>query len=112
MIRVGVFWIFLSLGIDIIYDIEEYPNDYQSKEILLTYSKQHKDVWAKLAKEQCNGKYCLYKYDALLRGRVSYNIEDKTYNIIIYRASKELIEVALPKLKELFDLSDEAINIS
>lgn len=82
MIQVGVFWIFLSLDIDIIYDIEEYPNNFQSKEDLLTYSKQHKDVWAKLTKEQCNGKYSLYKYDTLPRGRVSYNIEDKSYNII------------------------------
>ena len=112
MIQVGVFWIFLSLDIDIIYDIEEYPNNYQSKEDLLTYSKQHKDVWAKLAKEQCNGKYSLYKYDTLPRGRVSYNIEDKSYNIVFYRNSKELIEVVLPKLKKLFALSDEIINIS
>lgn len=112
MIQVGVFWIFLSLDIDIIYDIEEYPNNFQSKEDLLTYSKQHKDVWAKLTKEQCNGKYSLYKYDTLPRGRVSYNIEDKSYNIIFYRNSKELIEVVLPKLKKLFALSDEIINIS
>lgn len=111
MIQVGVFWIFLSLDIDIIYDIEEYPNDYQSREVLLTYSKQHKDVWANLAKQQCGGKYSLYKYDALMRGRVSYNLEDKSYNIIFYRTSKELIDATMPKLKKLFDINEAVVNV-
>lgn len=111
MLRVGVFWIFFSLDIDIVYDIEEFPNNYQSKEVLLTYSRQHKDVWEKLAKEQCDAKYNRYKYDALPRGRVSYNIEDKSYNIIFYRTSKELIDATMPKLKKLFDINEAVINV-
>ena len=55
MIKVGVFWVSVLINIDIIYDIEEYPDDYQDKEMLITYSKQHKDVWGKLSKEQCGG---------------------------------------------------------
>ena len=57
MIKVGVFWASVLLNVDIIFDVEEYPDDYQSKDILLTYSKQHKDVWEKLSKEQCGGRY-------------------------------------------------------
>lgn len=45
VIKVGVFWVSVLINIDIIYDIEEYPDDYQFQDALLTYSKQHKDVW-------------------------------------------------------------------
>lgn len=58
------------LDIDIIFDVEEYPDDYQAEDTLITYSKQHKDVWEKLSKEQYGGKYSTYKFDALPRGRV------------------------------------------
>ena len=69
MIKVGVFWVSALLDIDVIFDIEEYSDDYQDKEMLITYSKQHKDVWEKLSKEQYGGKYSIYKFDALPRGR-------------------------------------------
>ena len=38
MIKVGVFWVSVLLNVDIIFDVEEYPDDYQSKDMLLTYS--------------------------------------------------------------------------
>lgn len=50
MIKVGVFWVSVLTNIDIIYDIEEYPDDYQFEDSLLTYSKHHKDVWERLRK--------------------------------------------------------------
>ena len=77
MIKVGVFWISALLNIDIIYDIETYLTDIDCKDILITYSKQHKDVWDKLSKEQFDGKYSSYKYDTLPRGRVWYDLEEK-----------------------------------
>ena len=40
MIKVGVFWASVLLNVDIIFDVEEYPDDYQSKEVLLTYSRK------------------------------------------------------------------------
>lgn len=49
MIKVGVFWVSALFNIDVIYDIETYPCDVDTKEILLTYSKQHKDVWGNLS---------------------------------------------------------------
>ena len=55
----------------------KYPSD--SKEMLITYSEQHQDVWDKLSKEQCGGKYSSYKYDTLPRGRVWYDTEEKKY---------------------------------
>ena len=45
MIKVGVFWVSALLSVDIIFDVEEYHDDYQSEDMLITYSKQHKDVW-------------------------------------------------------------------
>ena len=100
MIKVGVFWVSVVLDIDIIFDVEEYSNDYQDKEMIITYSKQHKDVWEKLSKEQCGGKYSTYKFDALPRGRVWYDLEEKTYKIVFYRGSKEFINAIAPKIKE------------
>ena len=99
-----------SLLDDIIYDIEEYPDDYQDKEMLITYSKQHKDVWGKLSKEQCGGKYSIYKFDALPRGRVWYDLEEKTYKIVFYRGSKAFINMIVPKIKELFDIGEAEIT--
>ena len=104
MIKVGVFWVSVLLDIDIIFDIEEYSDDYQDKEMLITYSKQHKDVWKKLSKEQCGGKYSTYKFDALPRGRVWYDLEEKTYKIVFYRGSKEFANAIAPKIKELFGI--------
>lgn len=110
MIKVGVFWVFVLLNIDIIFDTEEYPDEYQSKEALLTYSKQHKDVWGKLSNEQCEGKYSIYNFDTIPRGRVSYNTEEKFYKIVFYRGSKEFINTALPKIKKLFDIDKFIID--
>ena len=111
MIKVGVFWVSALLNVDIIFDIEEYPDDYQSKDMLLTYSKQHKDVWEKLSMEQCGGKYSLYKIDVLPRGRVWYDLEEKSYKIVFYRGSKEFINVIAPKIKKLFGINEaEAIK--
>lgn len=112
MIKVGVFWVSAFLDIDIILDIEEYPEDYQSKDMLVTYSKQHKDVWEKLSKEQCGGKYSTYKFDALPRGRVWYGLEEKAYKIVVYRASKEFINAIAPKIKELFDITEADVTIA
>lgn len=110
VIKVGVFWVSVLINIDIIYDIEEYPDDYQDKEMLITYSKQHKDVWEKLSKEQCGGKYSIYKFDALPRGRVWYDLEEKTYKIVFYRGSKAFINMIVPKIKELFDIGEAEIT--
>ena len=112
MIKVGVFWVSAFLDIDIIFDIEEYPEDYQSKDILLAYSKQHKDVWERLSKEQCGGKYSAYKFDALPRGRVWYDLEEKAYTIVFYRGSKEFINAIAPKIKELFDITEADVTIA
>lgn len=102
MIKVGVFWVFALLDVDIIFDTEEYSDDCLSNETLLTYSKQHKDVWEKLTEEQCKGKYSIYSFDALPRGRVSYDAKEKYHKIVFYCRSKEFINTALPKLKKLF----------
>ena len=112
MIKVGVFWVSAVLDIDIIFDVEEYSNDYQDKEMIITYSKQHKDVWEKLSKEQCGGKYSTYKFDALPRGRVWYDLEEKTYKIVFYRGSKEFINAIAPKIKELFDVTEADVTIA
>lgn len=112
MIKVGVFWVSALLDIDVIFDIEEYPDDYQDKEMLITYSKQHKDVWEKLSKEQYGGKYSTYKFDALPRGRVWYDLEEKAYKIVVYRGSKEFINAIAPKIKELFDITEADVTIA
>ena len=112
MIKVGVFWVSALLDIDVIFDIEEYPDDYQDKEMLITYSKQHKDVWEKLSKEQYGGKYSIYKFDALPRGRVWYDLEEKAYKIVVYRGSKEFINAIAPKIKELFDITEVDVTIA
>lgn len=111
MIKVGVFWFSYLLKLDIIYDIEEYSNHYSSKEVLLTYSKQHKDVWDKLSKEQCGGKYSSYKFDILPRGRIWYDLEENKYEIVFYRGSYNLIEIVAPKIKELFCIEKVEIRI-
>ena len=110
MIKVGVFWASVLLNVDIIFDVEEYPDDYQSKDMLLTYSKQHKDVWKKLSKEQCGSKYSTYKFDALPRGRVWYDLEEKTYKIVFYRGSKEFVNTIATKIKELFGIDEAEIT--
>ena len=112
MIKVGVFWVSVVLDIDIIFDVEEYFNDYQAEDMIITYSKQHKDVWEKLSKEQCGGKYSTYKFDALPRGRVWYDLEEKTYKIVFYRGSKEFINAIAPKIKELFDVTEADVTIA
>lgn len=104
MIKVGVFWFSYLLSLDIIYDIEEYSDNGSSNEVLLTYSKQHKDVWSKLSKEQCGGKYSSYKFDSLPRGRVLYDLEEKSYKIVFYRGSKDIIATVEPRIKELFGI--------
>ena len=106
MIKVGVFWVSVLLDIDVIFDIEEYPDDYKSEDMLLTYSKQHKDVWERLSKEQCGGKYSTYKFDTLPRGRVWYDLEEKTYIIHIYRGSKEFVNRVAQKVKKLFEIEE------
>lgn len=111
MIKVGVFWFSMLLSLDIIYDIEYYPDDNHSEEVLLTYSKQHKDVWGKLSAEQCSGKYKLFQYDALPRGRVWYDLEKKVYEIVFYRGSKDIIDMVAPKIKSLFEIENAIINI-
>lgn len=110
MIKVGVFWVSALLDVDIIFDIEKYPDNYSSKKILLTYSKQHKDVWERLSKEQYGGKYSIYKFDTLPRGRVSYDLEEKCYKILVYRGSKEFINMLIPKIKELFGIDETEIK--
>ena len=35
MIKVGVFWVSALLDIDIIFDVEEYPDDYQDEDMLI-----------------------------------------------------------------------------
>lgn len=112
MIKVGVFWASVLLDIDVIFDIEEYSNDYQAEDMIITYSKQHKDVWEKLSKEQCGGKYSTYKFDALPRGRVWYDLEEKAYKIVVYRGSKEFINAIAPKIKELFDITEADVTIA
>ena len=110
MIKVGVFWVSVLLDIDIIFDIEEYSDDYKSEDMLLTYSKQHKDVWERLSKEQCGGKYSTYKFDALPRGRVWYDLEEKAYKIVVYRGSKEFINAIAPKIKKLFGIDKAEVT--
>lgn len=111
MIKVGVFWVSALLNVDIIFDIEEYPDDYQNEDTLLTYSKQHKDIWEKLSREQCGGKYSIYKFDALPRGRVWYDLEEKSYKIVFYRASEEYMKAFGPKIKELFGIGETETTI-
>ena len=110
MIKVGVFWVSVLLDIDVIFDIEEYSDDYKSEDMLLTYSKQHKDVWERLSKEQCGGKYSTYKFDAIPRGRVWYDLEEKDYKIVFYRGSKEFVNTIVPKIKELFGIDEAEIT--
>ena len=102
MIKVGVFWVSAFLDIDIIFDVEEYPDDYKSKDMLVTYSKQHKDVWERLSKEQFGGKYSIYNFDTLPRGRVWYDLEEKAYKIVFYRGSRDFVDTIAPKIKKLF----------
>lgn len=109
MIKVGVFWVAAFLGVDIIFDIEEYPDDYQAKDMIITYSKQHKDVWERLSKVQCAGKYSTYKFDALPRGRVWYDLEEKIYKIVFYRGSKEFINTMGLKIEEVFGITEADI---
>jgi len=109
MIKVGVFWVSALLKVDIVYDIEEYPDNYNSKDSLITYSKQHKDVWGNLSKNQHNGKYSSYQYDTLPRGRVWYDIEEQSYKMVFYRGSQEFIDMVSPKIKELFGISKAEI---
>ena len=111
MIKVGVFWASTLLNINIIFDFEEYQDDYQSEDMLLTYSKQHKDVWEKLSREQCGGKYSIYKFDDLPRGRVWYDLEEKSYKIGFYRASEEYVKAFVPKIKELFGIGETKTTI-
>ena len=108
----GVFWASVLLNVDIIFDVEEYPDDYQSKDMLLTYSKQHKDVWENLSKEQYGGKYSTYKFDTLPRGRIWYDLEEKAYKIVFYRGSKEFINAIASKIKELFDITEADVTIA
>lgn len=110
MIKVGIFWVAALLEVEIIFDIEEYPDDYQPEDMLLTYSKQHKDVWEKLAKEQYESKYSNYGFDALPRGRVWYDFEEKTYEIVFYRGSKEFINEIAPQIKQLFGIGEAHIT--
>ena len=110
MIKVGVFWVSAFLDIDIILDIEEYPEDYKDEDMLLTYSKQHKDVWEKLSKEQYSGKYSGYKFDTFPRGRVWYDLEEKYYKIVFYRGSKEFVNTIAPKIKEIFGIDKAEIT--
>ncbi len=110
MINVGVFWVISLLTVDIIYDIEEYPDDYQSEDMLLTYSKQHKDVWEKLSKEQYGGKYSAYKFDTFPRGRIWYDLEEKYYRIVFYRGSEKFIDTMGRKVMELFDIDEAEIT--
>ena len=107
MIKVGVFWVSAFLNVDVIFDIEEYPDDYSSEDELLTYSKQHKDVWEKLSKEQYKGKYSVYKFDSLPRGRVWYDLEEKKYEIVFYRGSQEFINAIAPRIKNIFGIDEE-----
>ena len=110
MIKVGVFWVSALLTVDIIYDIEEYPNNCNSKDTLITYSKQHKDVWASLSKKQYDGKYSVYQYDTLPRGRVWYDVEEQSYKIIFYRGSKEFVDMISPKVMEVFGIAKAEIS--
>ena len=110
MIKVGIFWVLAFLDIDIIFDAEEYFNDYQAEDMIITYSKQHKDVWEKLSKEQCGGKYSTYKFNTLPRGRVWYDLEEKVYKIVFYRGSKEFVNTITPKIKELFGIDEAEIT--
>ena len=109
MIKVGVFWVSTLFTIDIIYDIEEYPDKYNAKDTLITYSKQHKDVWGVLSKKQFEGKYSSYQYDTLPRGRVWYDTEERSYKIVFYRGSQEFIDMVTPKIKDIFDISQVEI---
>lgn len=109
MIKVGVFWVSTLFTIDIIYDIEEYPDNYNAKDTLITYSKQHKDVWRVLSKKQYEGKYSSYQYDTLPRGRVWYDTEERSYKIVFYRGSQEFIDMVTPKIKDIFDISQVEI---
>ena len=111
MIRTGVFWIFLSIDIDVIFDIEEYPDNYQLNEKLLTYSKQHKDVWGCLSKEQINGKYSCYQYDDLPRGRIFYDLEQKKYILMFYSGSKYFLNLVSPKIVSLFGIDKAEITV-
>ena len=108
MIKVGVFWVSALLTVDIIFDVEEYPDDYQSEDRLVTYSKQHKDVWERLSKEQCGGKYSTYKFDALPRGRVWYDLEEKAYKIVFYRGSKEFVNMVMQEVKKVFEIEEKS----
>ena len=110
MIKVGVFWVSVFLDIDIIFDIEEYPDDYQAEDMLITYSKQHKDVWEKLSKEQCGGKYSSYNFDTLPRGRVWYDLEEKAYKIVVYRGSRDFVNTIAPKIKKLFGIDKAEVT--
>ena len=110
MIKVGVFWVSALLDIDIILDIEEYPEDYQSKDMLVTYSKQHKDVWERLSKEQFGGKYSSYNFDTLPRGRVWYDLEEKAYKIVFYRGSRDFVDTIAPKIKKLFGIDKAEVT--
>lgn len=111
MIKVGVFWVSTLLNVDIIFDIEEYQDNYQSEDMLLTYSKQHKDVWEKLSREQYGGQYSFYTFDALPRGRVWYDLEEKSYKIVFYRGSEEYMKAIGPKIKKLFGIGETETTI-
>ena len=77
---------------------------------MITYSKQHKDVWGNLSKNQHNGKYSSYQYDTLPRGRVWYDIEEQSYKIVFYRGSKEFVDMISPKVMEVSSIAKAEIN--
>lgn len=48
----------------------------------------------------------------MLYRAVWYDLEEKAYKIVVYRASKEFINAIAPKIKELFDITEADVTIA
>lgn len=99
-VKVGVFWL---CNFDIIYDTEECVLSDNSS-MIIDYESEHKDVWAKLSKEQCGGKYANYRYDFFKRGRVAYDCESEEYMIELNDYTQNLPKEVIQKIKTLFEI--------
>ena len=111
MIKVGVFWYSSLLSTEIIYDTEVYDEPIRCEAGLLTYSKQHKDVWDRLAAEQLCGKYASCAYNTLPRGRVWYDADEGNYTVVFYRGSEDMVRRVAPIITELFGIEGATVKI-
>ena len=107
-IKVGVFWVCDEGGkLDIIYDTEEYPADWQSDfgDEFIVYEKEHRDVWKKLSENFVDGKYAGYNYNDFPRGRVTFDSDYGAYMVDYDVKLKPALAAGLKqKIVEIFEM--------